>query len=223
MNEIQSWLTSDRNYQQGVELYNRFGNSSSLKRVLANGATSRNIETLVYELQKLVKAVPATSHAPKTIVLKATVIKNPETKFEPVSSIQRNNQQVMHLIEAKNRLFKEYVATFHTIELLPEDQRREAALKCLSLMEEVQKLWDKIDYFDAHGMLPREETPEEKKPSEMDKAELLLLVRNSVRPGISRYKRLIQTAKTEQTRIKYEGLMQKYELQLKECESLINR
>lgn len=66
-------------------------------------------------------------------------------------------------------------------------------------------------------------TKEERKDIHaLDKAKLLELRANSLRPGVSRYKRLMESAKTAQRRLHYEVLMNQYQLQLTEVDKRIN-
>lgn len=222
MNEIELWLNGPRNYIEGVDLYNRHGNSSNLKHILTvNGETPRNRETLAYELTKLSKQ--EIKQPVKQVVAIYTPVpqakQKVESRFNNKSSFQRADEEVNQIIAAKNRLYKEYVAIFHQLIYMNEEDRRVNAHKCLDLMEEVQRLWDKIDYYDEHGRLPVIQTTEKKKVSEMDKAELLALRNNSLRPNVSRYRRLLSDAKTGITRSKYETLLQQYEVQLEEVNS----
>ncbi|MBS5627230.1 MAG: hypothetical protein KHW86_18675 [Porphyromonadaceae bacterium] len=50
--EIRNWLNSDRNYNDGVFLYNKYGNNDSLKRIFP-GREKFQAQKLAYELAKL--------------------------------------------------------------------------------------------------------------------------------------------------------------------------
>ena len=52
--EILAWLQGPRNYNEGVELYGRYGYNKILKKVYSTGATASNTGSLVYELAKLI-------------------------------------------------------------------------------------------------------------------------------------------------------------------------
>lgn len=51
--EIKQWLSGPRNYNQGVELYKKYGYNKVLKNSLTRGETPQNAEILVYELSQL--------------------------------------------------------------------------------------------------------------------------------------------------------------------------
>lgn len=58
--EIKEWLDGPREYQSGVALYEQFGSSGSMKRILrVGGPSKKNQETLLYELQRLIRNAPA--------------------------------------------------------------------------------------------------------------------------------------------------------------------
>ena len=57
-NEITAWINSGRDYNTGVALYEKYGTSSSQKRLFRlNGPTKKNIECLDYELGKIIKGM----------------------------------------------------------------------------------------------------------------------------------------------------------------------
>lgn len=51
--EITNWLNSERNYEDGVYLYNKYGGNGQLKRLFP-GRRVRYVEKLTYELGKLI-------------------------------------------------------------------------------------------------------------------------------------------------------------------------
>lgn len=58
--EITAWLNGPHDYQAGVALYEQFGSSGSMKRILrVGGPSKKNQETLLYELQRLIRNAPA--------------------------------------------------------------------------------------------------------------------------------------------------------------------
>lgn len=72
-----------------------------------------------------------------------------------------------------------------------------------------------------HGNLPPEPmiTKEERSDIKaLDKAKLFELIHNSLRPGKSRYKRLMEQAKSGERKAHYENLYNQYTLQLNEAE-----
>jgi hypothetical protein len=218
MNDITAWLNGPRNYAEGLELYNKHGHSPSLKRILTiSGDTKRNAETLAYELSK----ISATLHIePVKIQIKKPVLVKPVIEYKPIPTIDRNNADIQTTIEAKNRLYKQYVALFHQLEHLQQPDRLKAALDCLTIMDEVQRLWGIIDYHRQHGALPPVtiSVSKENKVNEMDKADLLQYRNNSLRPAISQLKKKLTNAKGGAKRAELQDQIDKKELLLRQVE-----
>ncbi len=215
MNEIEQWLNNQEDYNAGVALYNKYGNSPSLKRVLTiNGNTKRNRETLVYELGKIKGNIKperninqVKQYVTKTVMVTAT-------------SIDKNSEEIKSIIETKNRLFKQYVAYYHQLEHLNDEERKKAALQILDIMDEVQRLWSIIDYFNQHGNLPpvKVNPSKENKVKEMDKAQLLTYRNNSLRPSISQLKKKLKQVKQPAKVAELQDQLDKKELLLREVE-----
>ena len=56
-NEIKSWLESEKDFETGVQLYSRFGQSQNLKRILERSEVCQeHLDTLTYELGQLLDA-----------------------------------------------------------------------------------------------------------------------------------------------------------------------
>jgi len=53
INEIHAWLSSERNYQVGLQLFEKHSKSTAMKRIF-QGKESRYAGKLLYELKKLV-------------------------------------------------------------------------------------------------------------------------------------------------------------------------
>lgn len=60
--EISAWLNGDKNYDTGCRLYDKYGASASLKRILSRGGdTAKNKSALEYELKKMIRTVKVVS------------------------------------------------------------------------------------------------------------------------------------------------------------------
>lgn len=79
--EIRNWLNSDRNYNDGVFLYNKYGNNDSLKRIFP-GREKFQAKKLAYELAKL--AGLSFSDFLKDHVAKKRYYPPPQEKTRPV-------------------------------------------------------------------------------------------------------------------------------------------
>jgi hypothetical protein len=226
--DLIEWLKCKTDYELGVNLYQKYGTSANFKRLLkVKGKTKQTMADLIYELDKIAKLnkveVTIVKKIKKSIAqVKPVLVKiNPVINVKPISKpnySDSKNEQVRQLIDAKNRLFKIYVSKFHTLEFLPEVERKKVAFEILDLWEQISEYWLQIDSLEQFGVLPVKINEPEKTPiTQLDKAELMQKMIN-LRTYISKYKRLNQNAKTEQTRIKNEIKMNKFQIELNEVE-----
>ena len=85
--EILAWLQGPRNYNEGIELYGRYGYNKILKKVYATGATGSNIASMVYELAKLIgvqdqlESMQRFASKPKPVVVAKKEITAPATTY----------------------------------------------------------------------------------------------------------------------------------------------
>mgnify|MGYP001163033874 FL=1 len=82
--EIRNWLNSDRNYNDGVFLYNKYGNNDSLKRIFP-GREKFQAQKLAYELAKL-------AGFSFSDFLKDQVIQEEVTPVSPKKNTTENNE-----------------------------------------------------------------------------------------------------------------------------------
>lgn len=61
--EILAWLQSPRNYNEGVELYKKYGYNKVLKNTFSRGETAYNMQSLVYELATMVNLTEAQANS----------------------------------------------------------------------------------------------------------------------------------------------------------------
>ncbi len=132
------------------------------------------------------------------------------------------NDAIAQLYHSKNNLFKEYVALLHQLEYLSEKERREASLNILDIWDEIEGLWDKINYAEKYGVIRADKPKVKDKTDEMNIVELLQQQRNE-RCSISRYKRLFATAKTSKTKAKYQDLLDKHKLILSDIDRKLSK
>jgi len=228
--EINAWMSSGQDYNAGVALYEKFGTSGSLKRLLSRGGpTKNNIESLVYELSKLVKvqvinkAVPI--HRPASAaaapIVQAPVITIPK---QPVFEGRRpNTPEVDELSKHIIDMMKVRDALHTTLEHVSESQRRKDAAMILQLSDEISDGYERLDQFNKTGSLPvKKEKVERKKAGEMSVPELMKLQTN-LRSYVSRYKRLMEKAKGPQKREEHRRRMDTFQLELNEVDKLLSK
>ena len=97
--EIRNWLNSDRNYNDGVFLYNKYGNNDSLKRIFP-GREKFQAQKLAYELAKL-------AGFSFSDFLKDQVIQEEVTPVSPQKNTTENNEDT-GLTGQTNRKMIEY-------------------------------------------------------------------------------------------------------------------
>jgi hypothetical protein len=120
-------------------------------------------------------------------------------------------------------LLKERDNLHATLELVDQDKRSKNALRILDLSDEIGSIYERLEHFNIHGVLPAGKSVEEKKkPQDMDVGELIRLQLN-LRSYISRYARLEKNAKTIAAAARNRDIRERYELQLAQVDQMLNR
>lgn len=219
--EINSWLNSGCDYMTGAAIYERFGCSGSQKRLFwMGGPTPRNVECLKYELSKMLSdAVPVKSNMPihRPPVEVKIVVKTPGPA--PVITGRRSNTpEVDELSSHVISLMKVRDQLHATLEYVPDKQRGKDAKMILDISDEITEIYERLDHFNKHGVLPGKVTKVVRKQvSEMDTPELMKLQQN-LRTYVSRYKKLMDNAKTSQKKSEHERRLNTFQLELDEVD-----
>lgn len=72
MNEIEQWLNGPKDYNEGVQLFSKYGkNKTLIKRLSRSHPTTRNRLTLEHHLKKL-KAIPTVEISTAESITKST-------------------------------------------------------------------------------------------------------------------------------------------------------
>jgi len=228
MNEIINWLDNPVDYIAGVTLYERYGHSASLKRILRKGGESkRNRGSLIYELAKLVRNLtvsapqppapqpvkqiqPAPGPRPRIISKELKAMDTPAPR-PPVPESGR-------LKEYARDLMKEREALFYTLEQSAEKERARKSHRILDIGEELDDIFKRLEHFEKHGILPPATSPakeESKKTTEMSPVDLIKH-QMKLRTYVSRYKRLVEQSKKPETLSKNRDLLERYTTELNE-------
>ncbi len=231
--EIHLWINSEQEYSVGLSLFNKYGKSRNLSRILAMGGSSlRNCQTLAYELGKLVKttAIPLadsknnlekTAIAPNPAIPQDTAIA-PNTAIAP-SAIVSQPQQVEDLGKEQKMIYK-MLDNLHSI--LPYqqiDKRKEIAFQILSLDDRLKEITVNLEHYNKHGILPLVTEKEDvRSVSELSEAELVKR-QATVRTYVARYKRLAADSKTLKDISRNRDLEQKYQLELDDIIKRLNK
>jgi len=217
--DIRYYLDNPGDYFTGVALYERFGHSQSLKRLLrVGGETPSNSETLAYELHKLaalpqVKSVP-TKHklSPPPLVQKVDI----QIRRENTPEADQCRSDVISKLKIRDHLH----ASLSLVRSEPE--RCQAALQILDLSDQIDEGYQRLEHFNTHGILP---SVKEKVITNVS-GELtpfqLFQRQKTLRTYVSRYERLCKSSKSLKTIAKNRENLAKYQLELEEINRLIN-
>lgn len=176
---IRQWLASGRDYFAGVRLYAALGPNEILKRTLSHGPGSYNTGCLLEELQALARTVgdvdvaDVVVNSPTSMSVSSPATIAPATPRVsaplPASAAPRPPQHtdgppapagaLEALKTARRPLFDERTQLHARLELLPEDERKVAALRILELTEQLDASFAAEEYFKQHGRLPSAPAP----------------------------------------------------------------
>jgi len=131
--DIESWLAGNRNFERGVELYERYGTNPALKILFASGASPFSTDKLFKELTALcIKAKPKS--APK--------VEKPKYTIDDLSpALQRE-------FKRKGDLFKQ-ASQMHSDLFHEQNQQRRADLVAgiKSCFDKIAAIWKKCDEY----------------------------------------------------------------------------
>lgn len=159
-NEITNWLNTGKDYNRGIELYEKYGTEKALLCWYKMGKNSAALSSLIDELKKLENMAVIIQ---KQIETKPIPILSVQKKkvFNQVKSIRPSDQddapqEVLRLIQRRKELFGE-VNRLHAILSETDDLKRAiAAVKLITAWDEIESIWIKTNYFDVHKQLPVE-------------------------------------------------------------------
>ncbi|MDX3913778.1 MAG: hypothetical protein QHC79_09580 [Pseudosphingobacterium sp.] len=164
MQEIQAWFKNS-DYREGVDLYNKYGSNSFLKKLFASGPTEYNLTKLREELQAI-----CPTQNPENSQIHVTKSDNSVTKAEEsVTNSQNSNNSEKSDTKPSPKLFEYYTQLQkqkqqinrqieRNMSLLDTSRsknvRFEAAKQILQLDSRKRGIWAKIDYYEEHGRFP---------------------------------------------------------------------
>jgi len=162
MQDINAWLQSDQNYNAGLALYAKYGNSDFLKKLFADGPTPFNNQKLEAELQKLAPTLPAIEQTPidsenilyETENIPALTIN--ESRFSP-DSIAENQVRYLAIKDDIGLRYRQMENNMLALDYVnDEDILCQTAKQVLKLHRKIRDNWMLIDHFDEHGLFPYE-------------------------------------------------------------------
>jgi hypothetical protein len=208
--EILLWLNADQEYYSGLALFDRYGHSPKIVRILRiGGATAKNRLTLSYELGKIAKHTAISD--------KTSALAKPQIKQD----ISKTTQQVPHEATSIEKLRSEQKMIYKMLDnlhaILPYreiQERKDIAFQILDLDDRLVDLKLQIEHFEKNGVILTEPVKEKAKSvSDMDTAGLIQRQMN-VRTYITRYKRLVADSKSLKSLSRNRELLEKFQLEL---------
>jgi len=208
--EINDWLDHGRDYRTGLSLYDQYGTSASLKRILSvGGENTRNKDTLLYELRKLIrdkKKIP--------VIIPHEILKPEKVVAQVNDRIETDQGKVLALELERKNLYKVLDNSHATLGFVEKDKRKDQALEILKADEQLNKINARLDYFKLHGVLPPETVTETVKGADSLSPGELIHRQVVVRTYVSKYKRLAETGKSLKDIAKNRDLQARYQLEL---------
>lgn len=213
MQDLTAWLNSKRDFNEGVQVYLRYGDNKQFVQLLLDGETEytrknlfENLKKIYYDLkngttptdpvvkkQKAEVLAPALPHADQTPVLEtAPAPITPKSDF--YNSCKRDADKLYkELMNLRAQLF----ALCDVEDLKKDDnpdlveQRKTIALQLMDLQYETDQAYAKLQYVEEHGVLP---TITEAKEEEIPTNPILLLTfKKNLISGINKLKKKEQT------------------------------
>lgn len=217
--EILLWINADQEYLTGLALFDRYGHSPKIGRILRiGGATGKNRLTLSYELGKIAKGKALGSNHPALLKSQANQ-EIPKTQVQepiPTTSIE--------ILRTDLKMIYKMLDNLHAILPYREiKERREIAFQILNLDDQLKEITVRIDHFEKHGVIPPEAIKALPKTiSDLDAADLIHR-QMTVRTYITRYKRLVADPKSLKTLARNRELLDKFQLEMDDINKRLSK
>ena len=241
--DIQSWVKGDQDFYTGLTLYLKYGKSSTLKRLLSKkGETNYNSEKLLYELGKLadldvaisikkqaprvkktVQAIPVQPAMDPPVPAAAPTLPPVFSDIElPEVDFSKLPDQLKHETMQRVKLYKQtWILQFRLNEQQTDEKRLALAKEIITNMDEVNRLWERIDHYLEHGVIPAQKP--EAKPKSLPTDPVSLVKRQmNLRTYISRGRKRLQVLVNAVKRNKLEDDINKWDLELAEIDKKLN-
>jgi len=241
--DIQSWIDGDQDFYTGLALYLKHGKSSTLKTLFTKkGETKYNSEKLQYELAKLAGAsVAVVVKKPAPIVKKRDqhITVQPAVNLPvpvvdhalppvfsdielPLVDFSKLPDQLKHETIQRVKLYKQaWILHSKLNEQQTDEQRLTLATEIITNMDQVSQLWERIDHYLEHGVIPAEKTTNKREQIGSDPISLVKRQMN-LRTYISRGNRRLKTLVDAVKRSKLEDDINKWGLELTDIEKKLN-
>ena len=164
MQEINAWLKSEQDFNEGVCLYQKYGaNTFFIKILLSDGPTQYNIDKLGAELESLAPALPAIIDIPKKkINTNPTENKQAgQTHTPPLSLADQQPasdnglERYLGLKELLKTTYRQIERNMAELDLNTKESLLHLTAKnILSLHQKTRDIYKLLDHYDEHGKFP---------------------------------------------------------------------
>jgi len=155
MNVFGQWKFDGCNYDDGVLLYEKYGSNQVYKKLFK--IRNSFSEQLLYDELKKIPDIPDKPVHPKKEKKSSGFAKHSKSVHPAINPATLPPELQIKNIR-KGQLFKEAAFCFDRLDLLGTDEERfESAKIILSNYDEINNIWEEIDYFLKHGRTMEED------------------------------------------------------------------
>lgn len=163
MKDVQEWF-ENKDYDEGLKLYDKYGDSSFLKELFRSGETDFTRNKLTDELINIAAEVKG-----KREIVNSPV-PEPEPKPEPVKPDHKSSFAYLKLCKRRDDLNRQISRNMVLLdESRSKNRRFEAAKQIIGLDRKKREVWAEIDYFTEHGHLMPVAVKKEPKTDEIQR------------------------------------------------------
>lgn len=199
---IQKWL-EQKNYWEGVLIFNEYSNNRHLKRKFKQGPGNYNTPKLQQELEhiasrELVKNNPKIMSINSSVFVppkkkqgKRATTPFPESKKKAPIEFNKLPFRLQTRVLEKSDLFRKMDYLHKRLDLMPtQEERLRAILDIVALDKGIKKIWKEIDYYNETGkFLDEEEKSKQSAPRTLVENEIeLFKERQRLRVQVSKQK-----------------------------------
>ncbi|MCX2473564.1 hypothetical protein OQZ33_04385 [Pedobacter sp. MC2016-05] len=162
MQDFNAWLQSGQNYDVGLALYAKHGQSDFLKKLFADGPTPFNKSKLVAELSKLAPtppAIPEILKIPVTELSESKAEQSELAEFEAKKQNAENHKYYLAFQEDNKTLYRQIERNMFMLDASIEQPiLLTTAKNILHLHKKIKDNYRMIDHFDEVGYFPFQKT-----------------------------------------------------------------
>lgn len=198
---LNTWLNDpNRSYNQGKYLYEQYGTNKTLLALLNSGSTSFHLKKLT---DALILLNSNSKIEPKPLKISQPT-SEPVKTSRPEISYSSAPDQIQQIIEKKRLNYARARKLFEMFRVMESpDQRCDAALEILDLMDKVNEAWGIIDEWNDTGHIREQQEKEVEASIEQMNLQQLLREKGNLAPNISKDRRRLKLAVTDKDKIKY--------------------